>query len=329
MRATILALAILVAGPVALAQEIGFFRIGTAGTGGTYYPVGSLIAEAISAPPGSKPCDPQRRCGVPGLVASAVGTEGSVANALAIQHGRLESGFVQGDIANWAYRGTGPWTQPAATRLRAIANLYPETLHLIAREGSGIDAVSDLRGKRVSLDEPDSGTRVDAELVLGAAGLNVADLSAQYLSVERAAEAMRAGQLDAFFFIGGHPAAAISELASQSQIRVIAIDGRLAQKILSAYPFFSSGLLLAGTYAGQDKPVPTLTVGAQWLVSADQPEALVHDITATLWNDATRKLLEGGPSRARTIRRENALNGLSVPLHPGAERFYREAGLLD
>lgn len=278
--ATFLAAALLAVAPAGIAQQASFFRIGTAGTGGTYYPMGSLIADAISAPPGAKPCDQGGSCGVPGLVASAIGSAGSVANALAIEQGKLESGFVQGDVASWAYRGTGKWTAPPATKLRAISNLYPETLQLVATRESGIVSVADLRGKTVSLDEPESGTKVDAELVLAAAGLKPLDIRARHMAIDKAADAMRLGSLDAFFFMGGYPATTISELARQKPIRIIPIEGPLAQSILAAYPFFSTGILLAHSYEGQEKPVPTLTVGAQWLTSADQPEALIHDITA-------------------------------------------------
>lgn len=331
MRAAILAAvagaALLGAASVA-AQETTFFRIGTAGTGGIYYPLGGLMADAISAPVGSKPCDQGGSCGVPGLVASAIATEGSVANAAAIQDGRLESGFVQGDVAAWAFRGSAPWTAAPATKLRAIANLYPETMHLVATEASAIATIADLRGRSVSLDEQDSGTRIDAELVLGAAGLKDTDLQAQYLSVSEASDAMQQGTLEAFFFMGGYPAPAISELASQVPIRIVPIDGPLAQTILATYPFFSPGVLPTESYQGQENPVPTLTVGAQWLTSSDQPEPLIYAVTAALWNERTGQRMAAGPARGRTIQRDAALNGITIPLHPGAERFYREIGIL-
>ena len=311
------------------AQELQFFRIGTAGTAGTYYPVGGLIADAISAPPGSKPCDQGGSCGVPGLIAAAVSSSGSVANVQAIQSGALESAFVQGDVAAWAYRSTGIWREGAATKLRAIANLYPETMHLIALADAGIGAIQDLRGKRVSLDEQGSGTLVDAELILGAAGLRIADIRPHYLSVGAAAQAMQQGQIDAFFFVGGYPAGAIAELASQIRIEVVPIGDALTKKLVAAYPFLSGDMLPAGTYEGQDQAVATISVGAQWLTSADQPETLIHDITAALWSDSTRDQLAKGPRRARTISRDKALEGLSVPLHPGSERFYRENNMLN
>jgi TRAP transporter TAXI family solute receptor len=216
----------LVAATVASAQEPQFFRIGTGGTAGTYYPIGGLIANAISNPPGSRPCEDGGSCGVPGLIATALSSNGSVANVNAIAGGALESGFVQADVATWAQTGTGIWEeQPAVENLRAIATLYPETIHLVASAESGIDSVDDLAGKTVSLDEPGSGTLVDARIILEAYGLSEEDIDAQFLKPDQAAERMRDGAMDAFFFVGGFPAGAIAELASQEDIVLVPIDG--------------------------------------------------------------------------------------------------------
>ena len=149
------------------AQDMQFFRIGTGGTAGTYYPIGGLIANAISNPPGSRACEEGGSCGVPGLVATAVASNGSVGNVNSINGGTLEAGFSQSDVAYWAQTGTGLWEgQPAVEKLRLIANLYPESIHLVARKDAGIASVADLKGKKVSLDEPGSGTLVDAKIIL-------------------------------------------------------------------------------------------------------------------------------------------------------------------
>lgn len=322
-------LATIVAATGAAAQEMSFFRIGTGGTAGTYYPIGGLIANAISSPPGSRSCDEGGSCGFPGLIASAVSSNGSVANVNAIAGGTLESGFVQSDVANWAHSGTGVWEgQPAVENLRAIANLYPESIHLVARADAGIATVEDLRGKRVSLDEPGSGTLVDARIILDGFGLSESDITAEFLKPNQAADRMRDGQMDAFFFVGGFPAGAIAELASQTAITLVPIEGEGAAAIREDHPFFAEDLVPAGTYDGVDIDVPTLAVGAQWVTSADQPEDLVYGITQALWNDSTRALLDNGHAKGASIRAETALSGVGIPLHPGAERFYREAGLL-
>lgn len=314
---------------VAAAQDMQFFRIGTGGTSGTYYPIGGLIANAISNPPGSRACEDGGSCGVPGLIASALAANGSVANVNAIQGGTLESGFVQSDVANWAYTGTGIWEgKPAVEKLRAIANLYPESIHIVASAASGITSVADLKGKKVSMDEPGSGTLVDARIILEGYGLSEADIQAEFLKPNQAADRMRDGQMDAFFFVGGYPAGAIAELASQHAITLVPIEGEAADAIRAKYTFFATDKFPAGTYEGADADVATLAVGAQWVTSADQPEELIYEVTKALWNDSTRKLLDSGHAKGKSITTDTALAGVGIPLHPGAERFYREAGLL-
>ncbi len=313
----------------ASAQEPQFFRIGTGGTAGTYYPIGGLIANAISNPPGSRPCEEGGSCGVPGLIATALSANGSVANVNAIGGGTLESGFAQSDVATWAQKGEGIWEgREPVEKLRAIANLYPESIHLVASKDSGITSVADLRGKKVSMDEPGSGTLVDARIILGAAGITEDDVEAAYLKPDQAADRMRDGDMDAFFFVGGFPAGAIAELASQHDITLVPISGEAAKAITEEYGFFASNTVPGGTYEGVPDDVETLAVGAQWVTSADQPEALIYEITKALWNDNTRKMLDNGHQKGKAITKESALDGIGIPLHPGAEKFYREAGLL-
>ncbi len=304
---------------IAIAQVPAFFRIGTGGTAGTYYPIGGLIANAISGA-GEK--------GVPGLVATAVSSNGSVANINAIQSGSLESGFTQSDVAYWAHTGTGLYDgKGKVENLRLIATLYPETIHLVARKDAGIKSVADLKGKRVSIDEPGSGTIVDARIVLEAYGLSESDVKAEHLKPGPAGERLKDGALDAYFFVGGYPTGAISELATSNGISLVPISGPEAKKIREKYTFFSQDTVPADTYkdVGQTE---TLAVAAQWVTSAEQPDELVYNITKTLFNDASRKALEAGHAKGKLIKLETATTSLGIPLHPGAERFYTEAGVL-
>lgn len=329
IRTIALGAALACAVTLAVAQEPQFFRIGTGGTAGTYYPIGGLLANAISNPPGSRPCEDGGSCGAPGLVASALASNGSVANVNGIAGGTLESGFAQSDVITWAQTGTGIWEgQPAVEKLRMIANLYPESIHLVASADSAVETVADLAGKRVSLDEPGSGTLVDARIILGAYSLSEEDVEAAFLKPDQAAERMRDGAMDAFFFVGGFPAGAIAELASQHEITLVPIAGEEAAGILAEYPFFAEHVVPGGTYEGVPDDTTTLSVGAQWVTSADQPEELIYEITKALWNDSTRALLDNGHAKGKSITKETALDGVGIPLHPGAERYYREAGLL-
>ena len=310
------------------AQDVTFFRIATGGTAGTYFPIGGLIANAISNPPGSRTCADGGSCGVPGLVATAVASNGSVANVSAIASGSAQSGFTQSDIAYWAFNASGIYEgRPKVDVLRAVANLYPETFHLVARKGAGIKTIKDLAGKRVSLDEPGSGTLVDSRLILAAYSLTERDLKAEYLKSQQAADKLKDNALDAFFSVSGWPLGAIAELAATTGIDLVPIDGPEAENLVKAYSFFALDEIPEGAYKGV-AGVKTVSVNAIWATSSKQPEPLIYAITAALWNPSTRKLLDSGHSKGRVIQFETATQGLGIPLHAGAEKFYKEKGLI-
>lgn len=299
-------------GRSAAAQQ-KFFRIGTGGTAGTYYPVGGLIANAISGA---------------ALDASAVATNGSVANVNGIVGGSMESGFSQADVATWAYTGTGIWQgRPKVEELRAIANLYPETVHVVVKKGSNIRSIADLKGKRVSIDEPGSGSIINAKAVLLAYGIKDGDYRAENLKPGPSAEKLKDGGLDAFFITGGYPTAAVTELAATTGIDLLPIEATQAQKIMTDFKFFAADEIPDGVYKDA-KGVRSLSVGAQWITSTKIGADLVYEVTRGLWSDRTRAALDAGHAKGKAIRKETALVGLGLPLHPGAERFYREAGLL-
>jgi len=309
------------------AQDLRFFRIGTGGVSGTYYPIGGMIAHAISNPPGSRPCDSGGSCGPPGLVLIAQSANGSVANANGIRQGTLESGFVQSDVAYWAYTGTGTFAGNTPNReLRAIANLYPESLHIVVRKDSGISKVRDLFGKRVSIDEPGSGTLIDAELVLNEYGLSKGDFHVEYMKPGIAIQRMRDNQLDAFFVVAGYPARAISELAGDTPIALLPIDGAEAESLVRKYRFFSRDIIPGDTYDGVEQ-VRTVSVGAQWLVASSVDDETVYQITRSLWNENSRRLLDSGHAKGKKISLQTALDGVAVPLHPGSRRYYTEIGM--
>ena len=312
----------------AISNELTFFTIGTGGTSYTYYPVGGMIANAISKPPGSRECGKGGSCGVDGLIASAVSSRGSVDNVNAIISGLRNSGFAQSDVAYWAYTGTGTMDgKEPAKDLRTIAALFQEHIHLVALKKSNINSVKDLKGKRVSLDEPGSGTYVDAKLILESNGLSTNDVKAEALKGKAATDALRNGKVDAIFVVAGFPTGAIVELASAVDIKLVPIDGAGAKALTSKYGFFSESPIPSGTYEGVDA-VNTVAVGAQWFTSAKEDTNLIYKITKALWNKESRKLMDVGHAKGKTITPESALSGVGVPLHPGAEKFYKEAGLI-
>ena len=296
----------------ALAQQ-RFFRIGTGGTGGTYYPVGGMIANAISTDK---------------INVSAVATNGSVANVNGIVGGSMESGFSQADINAWAFSGTGIYEgKPKIEELRVIANLYPESVHVIVRKGSGIKSLADLKGKRVSIDEPGSGTLVNARALLAAHGVSERDIRPEYLKQVQSAEKFKDGSLDAYFQTTGYPQGTLSELAATNGFELLPIAGDIRDKIMAQFKFFTKDQIPDGVYKDV-KGVDTVAVGAQWTTTSKQPDDLVYEITKALWSDKTRAAMDAGHAKGKDIRKETALAGVGIPLHAGAEKFYREAGLL-
>jgi len=201
-------------------------------------------------------------------------------------------------------------------------------VHLVVRKDAKITRIEDLRGKRVSLGPKDSGTRVDAEIILRAFGLTPKSIKAEYLGPGPSADALREGKLDAMFLVAGPPAQAIVTLAGSTEIALIPISGKRVERLRKRYPFFSSGVIPAGAYKN-DGEIETLTVGAQWVVSADVPEDLVYAITRALWHKNSRQMIDDGHPEGRNIKLDTALKGLGVPLHPGAARYYREVGVLN
>ncbi len=311
-----------------VAQDINFFTIGTGGTSFTYYPVGGVIANAISKPPGSRECGQGGSCGVEGLIASAVSSRGSVDNINAIMSGLRNSGFAQSDVAFWAYTGTGTMEgKEPAKDLRTIAALFEEHIHLVTLEGSGINSVADLKGKRVSVDEPGSGTYVDAGLIMEAFGLKFSDIQEENLKGAAATEALRNGKVDALFIVAGYPTGALVELASAADMKLVPITGAGVDALTSKYGFFSSSEIPADAYEGTPAAA-TVAVGAQWYTHARESEELIYNITKALWNEESRRLLDVGHAKGSTITPDTALNGVGVPLHAGAEKFYKEVGLL-
>jgi TRAP transporter TAXI family solute receptor len=292
-----------------------FFRIGTGGTAGTYYPVGGMIANAVSQP--GK------------IVATAQASNGSLANVNAIAGGSLEAGLSQSDVATWAYTGTGAFEgKPRIADLRLIANLYPESIHLVVKKGSGIKSVADLKGKRVALDEPGSGTLINARMVLAAWGVKETDIKPDYIKPNQAGDKLKDGSLDAFFFVGGAPAGAIAELASSGAgIELVPLAGPQADSLMKTSSWFAVDNIAAGTY--KDVPaVQTLAVGAQLVTSAKIPADTVYEITKAMYSESTQKTLQAGHAKGKFITKENAVKSAGIPFHPGAEKFYKEAGLL-
>ncbi|MDK9707157.1 MAG: TAXI family TRAP transporter solute-binding subunit [Desulforhopalus sp.] len=293
------------------------FRIGTGGTTGVYYPIGKLIAAGLTA---SAARDSSALAGYIGV---AQNSAGSVENVRTVVSGELEAGLVQADTAGLAYNGQGEFAGlPKAADLRAIAALYPEKFQLVIRKDAGISSIGDLRGKRISVDELGSGTRGVTNIVLNAYGLSEKDLVPLYIKPSFTEERMMNGQMDGFAFVGGIPNAAVTKLFDIG-VNLLPVDLPIATAINEKHPFLVPGKISGNIYPGIPE-TPTLEVRALLVVSRNMAEAVAYAVTEALFSEATRKLLTGGHPLGKDITVEAAQQGLSIPLHPGALRFYRE-----
>ena len=307
------------------AQDMKFWRIGTGGAGGTYYPIGGLIANAISNPPGSRPCDKGGSCGVPGLVAIAVSTNASVANVNAIDAGQLDAGLAGAQSVTQGYNGEGKFVGAKKSNIRMIANLYPEDMHLVLPKGTKLGSLKDLAGKKVGVAAAGSGTQVSVRMILKHYGVKAEELE---LNLGQSTQRLADGQIDAFFYAGGTPFAALIQLGSTKGFELYTFSEEERKEINSIIPYYVESLIPAGTYQNITYDVPTVAVSGQLITGVNQPEDLVYEITKALWNKNTRKLLDKGHAKGKQIVLETALKGVLIPIHPGAEKFYKEVGLI-
>ncbi len=308
--------------------KVTFFQIGTGSTGGTYFPMGQALAAVISQPPGSDPCLTDTHCGVPGLVAIAKSSAGSVANVRSVAAGRLDSALVQANVLSAAFEGVGEFQgEGARENLRVIANLYLEAIHLVAARGLDVSSVSDLKGMRVSIGPEGSGTRADAIMILQAYGISLDDIETVEADASRSAEMILSGALDAYFLVAGAPAHSIDDLAVRGAIDLIPISGEPAEKLRISHAFYSHFVIPDGTYRHIGE-VETLGIGALWITRATTPGDLVYNITRSLFDDRNRDTLTSTHANGEKVSLSTAVQGVPILLHPGAELYYFETGIL-
>lgn len=290
-------------------QETLFMNIGTGGTAGTYYPMGGAIAEIINA-------------NVPGVNSTAVSTGASVANINKLGEGEFQMIFVQNDVTYYAYNGIEMFQERSYPTLRGIATLYSETIHIVTVEGAGIRSFADLRGKRIAVGAAGSGTEVNARQILEVLGLTYNDIRPQYLSFAEAANGLRDGTVDAAVVTAGVPTAAIRDVAAQRNVVIVPVPDDLADPLIARYPFYTKFTIPAGTYPGQNSPVQTIAVKAMLVVDASLDEQIAYNITKAIFENVNRIALAHAQGRAISV--ETADEGMPVPLHPGAERYFNE-----
>ncbi len=318
-RAVTLAIATLaLAGSVsALAQQRTFFGIATGGTGGTYYPLGGMLAQLISNKVvigGSK------------LSATAETAGASVGNAQLLGRKEIESAFVAADVLDQAYNGKAQFEGKALKNLRALGALYPEQVQLVTAAKSNIRGFKDLKGKSVSSGSPGSGQWQLLGDLLEAHGMTRKDIGEDLSSFAQSVDKIKDGNLVASLITAGAPTSAVSDLANGTEVRLVPLSGPEIETLKKKQPYYASITLPANLYKGQAAPVETLAVMAIWATHADLSDDMAYAVTKALYEN-TETLGQVHP-KGKEISLKTALLSVSIPLHPGAQRYYREKGLL-
>ena len=305
----------LVAAPAA-AQQQKFITVGTGGIVGVYYPLGGAVCRFVNA--GRK--DHGLRCTVES-------TGGSVFNINSVMSGDMDVGFAQSDTQFYAMKGTGAFKDKPQPKLRALFSVYPELFTVVARQDANIKTFADLKGKRVNVGDPGSGTRATTDLVMAAMGVKTTDLKlATELKFVEMAPALCDNKIDAFTFVAGHPNAIFQEAATSCASNIASVTGPGIDKMVAENPFYAKATIPGKMYKGTDSPQLSFGVLATLVVSADMPDATAYTITKAVFDNFEdfRKL---HPAIAN-ITKESMLDGNTVPFHPGALKYFKEKGML-
>lgn len=288
--------------------------LSTGAQSGTYYPLGTAIANVWT------------QAGI-GLNVTAEATGGSVENARLIGSQDTEVGFVESLIADWAYNGKEIFKDKKVTNIRGLASLYPNTVQTVVKADSGIKSFADLKGKKVAVGIQGGSTPITMGAILEVYGLTMNDIKPQYVAFGPGIDLLKDGQVDAVLVDAGAPNSSIIDIATQHKINILSIEPEKIKQIRAKYPFFSDVVTIPkGTYKGFDQDVTTTGSLAALFVTADMPDDLVYNMTKTLFEkkDDIAKVHEKGKS----IDLQKAVDGFSIPLHPGAEKYYKEKGII-
>lgn len=287
------------------AKDYKFLSLLTGGTQGTYYALGGAIAEFIEKDTGVK--------------TSAEVSQASAANMTALKDDKAEIAFVQTDIAYYAQEGEMMFEGDKVDTVSAIGSLYPETVQLVTLEKAGIKTFEDLKGKKVSVGAPGSGTYANAEQLLEIHGLSMDDIKPQNLDFGESQESLQAGQIDAAFITAGTPTGAVEGLNAQAKVFVVPVEDDKADELISKYKYYAKEVIPAGTY-GMEQETPTVSVGAMLVIQNDVPEDLAYEITKAIYDNAS-KLQH---AKGKLIKAETGLDGIGIPVHPGAQKYFDE-----
>ncbi|MDR1108612.1 MAG: TAXI family TRAP transporter solute-binding subunit [Spirochaetaceae bacterium] len=287
-------------------------RMATGGNTGTYYAYGSAVGQILT-----------EKTKIPITIQS---TGASKANIQLIAAGEVELAIVQNDVMDYAYRGVDLFNGEKITDFSTMAALYAEVCQVVANPSSGIRTIADLKGKNVSVGDAGSGVEFNARQILEAYDISFDDINKQNLSFGASADALRDNKLDAFFCVAGAPTTAVVDLAIGKDIVLLDIDDAHVALLRQKYPFYTQFPIPAGSYRGQNGDVKTVAVKATFVVSNKVPEDTVYQLTKTLFE--SRSEITSAHAKGSELSTAYAVDGISVPFHPGAQKYFKEIGAL-
>ncbi len=286
-------------------------NVGTGGSTGTYYGFCNVISSLLKEKTGAN------------LMIQSSGA--SKANILDIDDGIVDMAIVQNDVMDYAFNGTSLFADVGAIdSFSTLGAAYAEVCQIVARADSGIKTVADLKGKKVSVGDSGSGVEFNAQQILGAYDITFEDIDKQNLSFQASADALKDGKIDAFFCTAGAPTVAITDLSTTTGIVLVEIDAEHLAKLQADYGFYAEYIVPAGTYTGVDTDAKTVAVKATFIVSNDLDEETVYQLTKAIYENKD----EYSHDKASEMSLEYAVSSISVPFHPGAERYFKEVGAI-
>lgn len=316
LSASVLTLFSVIAAPGAAIAQQKFVSIGTGGVTGVYYAAGGAICRLVN----KDRADHGLRC-------SVESTGGSVFNANTIKAGELDLGVVQSDVGYNAYKGEGQFKEPFE-KLRSVFSIHPEPFTILARKEANIKSFDDLKGKRFNVGNPGSGTRASMEQLLKAKGLDMSFFSlASELRPDEHGSALCDGKIDGFFYGVGHPSANIQDPTTTCGAQLVPITGPEVDKLVEDNPYYAKVSIPGGLYQNNPDPTETYGVLATFVTSSDVPDDAVYNVVKAVF-DNFEDFKKLHPALAHLNKEEMVKNGLSAPLHPGAEKYYKEKGLI-
>jgi TRAP transporter TAXI family solute receptor len=327
----LLAFVVLVMGALLTGGKLGLsdsetarisFQIATGSTDGVYFPVGQAMAGLISHPLGVGRCDTATVCGPAGVILSARTSEGTTDNLRSVNSGAVDSGFADGDVIADAVAGRNAFRRPIR-HLRVIAALFPEEAHLVVAAKSDIQSVTDLRGKRVFLGQPNSGSVFRGRSILLAYRVHAREI----VSSDTPVQLLKDGKIDAYFAVAGVPLDSVKDQIVHHVARLVPIDGEGRDRLIQMVPQLIPATIAAGAYPGTGA-IETVSTRAWWVTRDGESDSLIYGLTRSLFNPANHDVLAASHPSAREIGLDSAAGNPPAALHPGAARFYREKGKL-